>query len=317
MTGELKAHEVTTSVVKAPPDEVDGGTEVALKVRVSCSPACDLWGKTVRIVAPDGALAREVALVSFDGTSNETNEFVVRAPFEPGKYTWTALFPAQAEEGVLNEESSIPFSFTVKPHATVITVWDVPSSVAIGGQFGIKVGVECSSVCSLAGQKIQVCDSEGATVGTGILGEVPWSGTTALYWSELELKAPGTERRYRWTVKFPEPDFEIAHREASCTFAFATSRESESLVTIEVTDKDTRIPAQNARVLLRPRAYRGTEYVSHTDDGGVARLSVPKGNYQVYVQGDQKSALLAAVKVEGDSTIEAEIAPVERGWLTY
>ena len=101
MTGDSKAYEVTTSVVKAPPDEVDGGTEVALKVRVSCSPACDLWGKMVRIVAPDGDVMKEVALLSFDGEVNETDEFVVRAPFEPGEHTWRALFLAQAEEGIL------------------------------------------------------------------------------------------------------------------------------------------------------------------------------------------------------------------------
>ena len=132
MTGELKAYEVTTSLVQAPPDEVDGGTEVALKVRVSCSPACDLWGKMVRIVAPDGALAKEVALVSFDGTSNETNEFVVRAPLEPGEHTWTALLPAQAEDGVSHEESSTPFSFIVKPHAAAIKVWDGATLVGRG-----------------------------------------------------------------------------------------------------------------------------------------------------------------------------------------
>ena len=122
MTGERKAHEVTTSLVKAPLEEVDGGAEVVLKVKVGCSSACDLWGGTIRIVSPDGTLAKEVVLVSFDGTTSETNEFVVRAPLEPGEHTWKAVFPSQFGEGILHQESSTDIAICVKPRVKAMRI---------------------------------------------------------------------------------------------------------------------------------------------------------------------------------------------------
>ena len=317
MAEEIQAHETNTSMVKATLTEVDGSTDMALKVKVSCSSACDLWGKIVKIIAQDGAVAKEIVLVSFDGTANETDEFVVRAPFKPGEYTWTAVFPAQEKEGILHEESSTPFSFTVKPHATSIAVWDVPSPIAFGHEFRIKVGVKCSSECKLTGTQIEIYDHEGAQMAMATLGDVPWPGTTALYCAEVELKAPSIEGRYRWEVKFPKPDLELPHEGASCTFGFGAARQPEHVVTIEVIDKDTKTPINNAHVLLRPGLYRGCYYTNRTDDGGVARVSVPKGDYQFYIKGDDKDTLLPTVKVASDVTIKAELSVREREWWEY
>jgi len=314
VTAEVKVHETTTSVVEAPLAEVDGSADMALKVRVSCSSACDLWGRMVRIVAHDDALAGETALVSFDGTANETDEFVVSAPFEPGEYTWTAVFPGQEKAGVLHEESSASFSFVVEPHATSVEVWDVPSPIALGDEFKIKAGAQCSSECSLADQKIEIYDHEGAEVATGMLGEAPWSGTTALYWAEVELKAPGIEGRHRWTVKFPRPDPESPHEEASHTFTFVTAGQAECVVTIEVVDKHTKTPNANARVRLRPYLYRGSTYVTETDEGGVARLKVPRGKYQLYVWGDEYEKVVPSVKVDSDLTKKVELSAPLSSW---
>ncbi|MDY7080380.1 MAG: carboxypeptidase-like regulatory domain-containing protein [Chloroflexota bacterium] len=309
---KVETHKTSTSMVKADSDEIDGDADMALKVKVSCHSACDLWGKIVKIVAQDSAMAKESVLVSFDGTANETDEFIVRSPFEPGEYTWTAVFPAQEKEGVLHEESSTPFSFIVNPHAISIKVWDVPSSIAIGDEFRIKIGVKCSSECSLTSQKIEIYDHEGAKVATGTLGQVSWSDDPALFGAEVELGTPSTEGRYRWTVKFPEPDLEVLHKEASCTIAFGIVRRAEHVVTIEVIDKD-KAPV-NARVRLRPRLYRGSAYTSHTDDGGVVRLNVPKGDYELYVWGNEYERFLPTVKVASDVTIKAELLQPLGSW---
>jgi len=45
------------------------------------------------------------------------------------------------------------------------------------------------------------------------------------------------ETRYRWTVKFPTPDMEIPHAEATCTFAFGSVRKADRVVTVDVTIK--------------------------------------------------------------------------------
>jgi len=304
-------------MVKSALAEVDADTDIALEVRLSCSSACDLRGKMVKIIAQDAVVAKEIELTEFDETVNETGEFVVKTPVEPGEYTWTAVFPAQETEGLLHEESSAPFSFVVKPHATSIEVWDVPSPIAFGDEFRIKVGVKCSAECKLTGKEIEIYDHEGVKMAAGTLGDVPSSGATAPYCAEVELKAPSIESRYRWTARFSKPDLELPHEEASCTFAFGTARQSDHVVTIEVIDKNTKTPIKDAQVLLRPHTYRGSVYRSRTDDGGVARVSVPQGDYQLYVSGDGKDTLLPTVKVASDVTIKAELLVREREWWEY
>ena len=196
-TEEVKVHEISMSMVKSAPAEVDAGTDIALKVRVSCSSACDLRGQIVKIIDQDVVVANEIELTEFDGTASETGEFVVKAPTKPGGYTWTAVFPSQDKEGVLHEKCSTPFSFIVKPHATSMAVWDVASPTVLDTNFKLKAGVKCSVECNLTGKEIEIYDHEGAKVATGTLGGVPYSDTVDLYWTEVELKAPGTERYYR------------------------------------------------------------------------------------------------------------------------
>ena len=307
MTGKLQAHETSVSMVKAPRAELDGGTDMALKVKVSCSSACDLWGKIVKIITQDAAVAKEIVPVSFDDMANETGEFVVKTPFEPGEYTWTAVFPAQEKEGILHEESSAPFSFTVKPHAISITVWDVPSPIAFGDEFKIKVGVRCSAGCNLTGKEVAIHDYEGVKVATGTLGDVPWSTTGAQSCAEVELKAPGIEGRYMWEVKFPKPDMELPHEESACTFASGVAGQPEHVVTVEVIDRDTKTPIRKASVILRPSIYRGSEYSNYTDDAGVARVRVPKGEYHICATNGGYKSFLKIAEIASDTAVKAEL----------
>jgi hypothetical protein len=302
-TEEIQAHETSTSMVKAGPAQLDAGTDIALKVKVSCSSACDLRGKIVKIMAQD-AVVKEIELVSFDGVANETNEFVVKAPTKSGEYTWTAVFPAQENAGILHGESSVPFSFITKPHATSMAVWDAPSPIVLNSKFKLKVGVRCSAECKLAGKKIEIYDHEGAKVATGTLGDVPWSDTTALYWAEVEPKAPGTEGLYTWEVKFPKPELELPHEEASYNFGFTTARPPEHVVTVEVLDQAKKTPIKGAVVALR--SY-GTPYRNRTDDAGVARLSVPKGEYELYVSMADYKGFQTTAEVAGDTKVKAEL----------
>jgi hypothetical protein len=99
-------------------------------------------------------------LTEFDGAANETDEFIVKALIKPGEYTWTAVFSAQEKEGILHEESLASFSFIVRPHATSMTVWDVPSPIAFNTRFKIKIGVLCSAECKLTGNKVEIYDHQ-------------------------------------------------------------------------------------------------------------------------------------------------------------
>src|SRR5438046_935665 len=79
-------------------------------------------------------------------------------------------------------------------HDTSLAVWGVPSPIVIDHPFRIHVGATCSAGCDLKGKEIQICDETGASIALGNLGETPWNGTRALYWTEADLVAPATER---------------------------------------------------------------------------------------------------------------------------
>jgi hypothetical protein len=301
-----QAHETNTELIQSAPTEVDSGTDIALKVKVSCASGCDLRGKTVRVIAQDGTVAKEVALTGFEQKMNETDEFAVKAPIELGECIWSAVFPAQEVSGVIHEESSAPLMFKVKPHSTSIAVWDVASPIALSHKFKIKVGVKCSSQCNLTDKEIRVYGQKGKKVATGALGGVPWVSTSALYWTELDLEAPGTEGYYRWRVKFRKPELELPHEEASYHFAFTTARPPEHVVTIEVVAQTTQIPIKNAHVVLRPQG--GHVYAGYTNEGGVAKLQVPNGGYEMYAsKGNEYDTFETTVEITDDACVKAEL----------
>jgi hypothetical protein len=301
---EVVAHETETAMLQTAPAEVDAGSDMALKVKVSCSSACDLRGGIVEIMAQD-AVVKQTELVSFDGAVNETDELVVQAPVEPGEYTWTAVYSAQEKEGVLHEESSAPFSFVVKPHVTSLLVWDAPSPVALNSKFKLKAGVKCSAGCRLTGEKVEVYDQEGCRVVMSTLGDVPWRDTAALYWTEIELEAPSEEGFYRWEARFPKPDLELPHEEAAHTFAFRTTKPLDHVLTVEVIDTDKKTPVKNALVSLY--SHGGTPYRGRSDETGVARVNVPKGEYRLTVVMSDYDDFETQVEVAEDATVKVEL----------
>jgi hypothetical protein len=304
MTKDVQSHQTSTEMTRQAPSEVDAGTDIGLMVKVSCSSACDLRGGTVRVVAQDGTVAKETPLTSFEEGMNETDEFTVKAPVELGECTWSVVFPSQEVGGVLHEESSTPISFAVKPHSTSIAVWDVPSPIPFGHKFKIKVGVKCSAECNLADQTVAVFGPRGRKVATGALGNVPWRDTSALYWTEVKLEAPEVQGYYRWRVKFRKPELELPHKDASYYFGFTTARPPEHLVTVEVVDKDQKTPIKNAMVTLHSP---GTTYRNRADDAGIARLSVPRGDYKLYVGKFSYKDFESATQVAADADVKVEL----------
>ena len=122
----------------------------------------------------------------------------------------------------------------------------------------------------------------------------------------MELQAPGVEGYYTWVVKFRKPDLELPHEEASYHFGFTTASPPEHVVTVEVIDQDTKTPLKHARVLLRPQS--GYPYRGYTDEGGLAKLQVPKGDYTLYAsKGHLYETCQTTVEVASDIGIEAEL----------
>ena len=292
---------ISACSVEVSPSEVDAGADMTLKGKVSCSPAGDLRGKTLLIKDQDGAVAESVELTEFDGETNETSEFVVKAPVRPGAYTWLAVCLAHATAGMSHEETSAPFSFTVKPHSTRVVVWDVPSAIECGEKFSVTLGVKCSAECRPDGWAVEVRDHDGKKQATATLSDDPWPGTAALYYTEVDLSVPDTEGLYAWEAKASAAGLDIPHAECIASFGVRVVPTPECLLTVLAIDVESQTPVKGAKVVVHP-------YKAFTDERGVAEVRVPKGEYRLFVSGTNYFPFRSDGEVKRDVTIRAELA---------
>ena len=283
------------------PSEVDAGADITLKGAVSGSPARDLRGRTLLIKDQDGTLAESIELTAFDGETNETREFVVKAPLMPGSYTWLAVCSVLTTAGLSYEETSAPFSFTVKPHGTQVVVWDAPSTIECGERFSIKCGVKCSAECRPDGWALEVRDHEGKKLAGATLSDAPWPDTAALYYTEVNLTAPDTDGLYAWDAKATAPGLDVPHAECIASFGVRVVPTPECVLTVEAIDMESQTPVKGAKVVVHP-------YRAFTDERGVAQVRIPKGEYRLFVSGKNYFPFRRDGEVETDIAIRAELA---------
>src|SRR5260370_25402252 len=186
----VRMHGQRTCAVEVSAREVDAGAEFTVRAFVSCPHGCDLRGQWVSIRNPDGAELASAELTAFEGGGYVMSALVLRAPLEAGEHIYRVVLAAQEKDGVAHEETSTAFSFVTKAHATSVNVWGLPSAIAAGERFGLKVGIKCSAGCRLTGRPLSLFDHEGAQVGAASLLDDVWPGTSALYFAEVEVEAP-------------------------------------------------------------------------------------------------------------------------------
>jgi hypothetical protein len=191
------------------------------------------------------------------------------------------------------------------PHTTNVSAWEVPSAIAIGERFRIRVGIKCSHACDQTNRDFAIHDHEGALVFEGKWPGECWPDTTGLYVAEVELEAPPAEGLYTWTVNSRKSDAGIPHDEGAASFGVRVVRSPECVVTIEAFDKVTQTPLSGARVVMHP-------YRAIADERGIAELRVAKGTYTLFVS--QNGYLTFGLPVEATRDIaaraELELEPV-------
>src|SRR3989475_11531433 len=302
-TEKMRGH--TMCAVDVSPEVVDAGAEMTLEAKVSCSPPCDLRGHAL-LVKHAGADPRRVELTEFDGVTNRTGEFIMKAPVKPGEYAWLALSPAVVKEGVSYIQASAPISFTVKPHTTLVVTWDAPSAVVIGERFRLKVGIKCSNQCDFTNREFGIYDHTGAQVGRSALSGDRWPGTTGLYVAEVELQAPAREGLYTWSVRSAGSDAGIPHTEGYISFGGQVFSHPEWRMTVEAVDKDSQTPLSGARVVMHP-------YKAITDEHGVAAVPGGKRTYKLFVSQNHhitfRVPLAAAADMKNRTGVELEPVP--------
>lgn len=247
------------------------------------------------VASDDGVVGR--AAVSVDPEAEV--ELALTAPRQVGECTWKVALSPFESEGVIHYGSAEPMNVRTRPHITSMAVWGVPPPVPAGSSLTVKVGLRCSAACRLAGYVLEVRDDSGTTLGKGTLVDEPWTGTDALYWTEIQLAAPPSDGLFTYGCGFSSHRFDLPHDESTATFSFRTTGAAEHQVTIRVWEKSTGTALGDVEVRLG--LYRLS-----TDNEGTARIGVPRGTYEISIRKDGFAAPPMRVDVDADLKLEVE-----------
>jgi hypothetical protein len=280
------------------PPEVPVGAEVVLQVRVSGA-GCDLSGGRIEVVAGEEVVAT-AELMAFRDNVNETAAFTVTAPVHVEALRWTIRFPPQEIGGIAYGQAVLPISLQTRPHRTSLAVWAVRSPVQIASRFAITVGAKSSGACALGGARIEIRDDTGAVVGEGILGDTPWPGSDALYWTEIVLAGPPREGLKCWSGVFAATELALPHLGSSAQFSFTAVKPPEHRVAITVTESDVAARVEKTEIALGP-------YRAATDKTGMAHIEVPGGTYELAVWKSGFKAATRTVEIAADVGVQFEL----------
>lgn len=192
----------------------------------------------------------------------------------------------------------------MEPHQTRIVVWDVPSAVECGAAFKLKVGVKCAVECGTAARGVEIRDEQGRSLAVATVGDVPLAGTLALYFAELEVRAPVTEGLHGWEARAAEvvdvTTGRITHAAATAPVPVRAVPHPDCLLRVVAVDGRSRIPIPGAKVVIHP-------YRALTNADGVAEFRVPKGAYRLFVSGRDRFPFRSDGEIDADVTIQAEL----------
>ena len=186
---------------------------------------------------------------------------------------------------------------------TSLAVWDVPMPVIAGERFAIKVGAKSVSGRALAGFRVEVSDAAGAVVAIGTLGDAPFAGTEALYWTAFQVPAPAEEQLADYSVRLiPRPGEPAAEAVAS-RFSVAVAAKPEHKLHVKITERDTAAALGGVEIRLG-------SFHARTDKTGRAELRVCKGEYQLHLWRTAHIAQPQPIRIDGDASVALTMAHV-------
>jgi len=165
----------------------------------------------------------------------------------------------------------------------------LPATIAGGAEAVKLTGATCSVSYGLADEVVDAGER--------------WPGTS-LYSAEVELAAPACGPLYV-EHQLSAIGCRAPHDAGSTSFGIRVVRKPEYVVTVETIDKETQTPLSGARVVMHP--YRAV-----TDERGVAKLMVAKGEYKLFVSQTRYLTFDLPIEVTADitATAELELEPV-------
>jgi hypothetical protein len=287
------AHSTAIELSEPAPTEVAAGTELVLKVGVTCAAGCDLQSLPLMIKDPDGA----------DTTChlNDSGEIALKVPPNVGPQSFTIIFGPHEAADVRHEPCSLTVTVNAIPHGTSLAVWDIPSPIVKGECFTIKVGAKSTANTELKGSEIAIFDDSDRVVARGRLRDAQWPGTTALYWDEVELLAPAEAGLRRWSVRFAPAGLALPHDGTAAEFTAAIVQAPQHRLIVKVIEQQSKAPIENVQIRLG--AFRGA-----TGPSGLAEVMMPTGRYDLHIWKAGYEAPARLVEIDADLAVEIEAA---------
>jgi hypothetical protein len=261
----------------------------------------------IAVTAPDGSSTTHTLVAHLDGVS-ESAAIMLKVPPHVGEHVFRVVLAAHEIADTRYPETALDVPVSARPQATSLAVWDVPSPVVAGARFTIKAGAKSTADAALAHCPVEICDHTGAVVAHGTLGDTPWPGTEALYWTGLELIAPEREGVATWSVRFEASELDLPHEGAATQFSIAVTPPPEHTLNVQVVEQATAAPIADAELRLvesRLGAYRGT-----TGPSGRAEIALPKGRYELHVWKTGYEAPPRPIEIDTDAFLRVEALAV-------
>jgi hypothetical protein len=299
MTAGGPAH--VTVIAAEEPAGVGAGAEFIMTIRVSCPDGCNLSSLPIEVLTPDNVIMAVKPDLD-DPPAEAAHHVALKAPLQAGQHVWRVSCAAHESSGRHHRATELQVPVRIRPQETSLAVWSIPSPMVTDRPFAIKVGAKSSAGCDLTGMPIAVCDAAGTVLASGVLGDTPWSGTSALYWTELTLTAPAEAGMFGCSVTFAAPDLACAHHGSLSRFSIAIVDPPEHRLTVKVVERDTAMPVENAQVRLGP-------YRAATGGSGIAEVALPKGSYDLNVWKSGYEAPATAITVDADLAVDIAVTP--------
>ncbi len=185
----MSAHPHAVAIEATAPEEVAVGTGFLVAIKASCAAGCDLSSAAIELVGPGEAT---IPFRPAEADGGDQRSAALTASLEPGQHVFRISMPPQEIAGTNHEGATVSLAITVRPHATSLAVWAIPSPVVTGRRFAVKAGARSAAAFDLTGRMIEIRDEAGAVMAKGSLGAEPWPGTEALYWTDARPAGPPT-----------------------------------------------------------------------------------------------------------------------------
>ena len=288
----MATHSTAIELSEPVPAEVAAGTELVLKLKLTCAAGCDLHSLPLTITGPDHEAGASCHI-------NDNGEIAIKVLPRVGPQSFTISFGPHEAAGIRHEPCSLPLTVNAIPHGTSLAVWDIPSPIVKGERFAIKVGAKSAADAELKGLEIAIVDNSDTVAARGRLRETPWPGTTALYWDEVELPAPAEEGLSRWSVRFAPAGLALPHDGTAAEFTAAIVQPPQHRLTVKVIEQQSKTPIEDVQIRLG--AFRGA-----TGPSGLAEVMMPTGRYDLQIWKAGYEAPARPVDINADLAVEIE-----------